>query len=183
MSEYDRLHEEYEALVEEAKKRTENTSKDIIPKCCENLKKQGLSNEDLVHRIKQDFDFWHESTIYDAIPDEYKKVTKPKKIRPPESIVIEQSTSGNIQSNEPVTDEPNNNQFGKGVVPMTEEKPKLQNMRMVMSAGQFSGLGKGMLKKLEEKGWNVDYAIEYDANEKALYVDVADKGEARNVND
>lgn len=98
--------DEYESLVEEARKRTRMASKDYIPKCCEILKKQGVPQEKITHRIRKDFAFWGHTTIYEAIPEEYKKETKPKKIPPPESILLEQSTSGTShQSSEPnITD-------------------------------------------------------------------------------
>lgn len=108
------------------------------------------------------------------------------------TIVVEQSTSGSSQPNsqsvpqnqEPVTDKPNNDQYSTS----NEEKPILdvqlqpqQGFRMVMSAGQFMGLIKGMTEKIKEKRGTVDYVIEYDAKEKALFVDFAEPGEARNI--
>lgn len=181
----------YDRLLEEAKKQGANLAKNYVPELYNILvQEEKLDPKDAGDRVKKDLALiWSPATIRKNLPDEAlheEKDTSNKDIEesaiPVSHIVVQQSTSGST-TNEPVTDEPDNERFGMGVVPMSDEKPKTRNMRMVMSAGQFSGLGKGMLKKLEEKGWNVDYAIEYDANEKALYVDVADKGEARNVND
>lgn len=121
------MSDEYDELVQQAKNRTHTASKDYIPKCCEILKAEGKSNEDLVHKIRKDFSFWSPTTIYEAIPDEYKKETKPKKeleesIQPPESILIEKTTNGKeeyLSDDEygkgvvPVIDEPNNNQYDK----------------------------------------------------------------------
>lgn len=122
------MSDEYDELVQQARNRTHTASKDYIPKCCEILKAEGKSNEDLVHKIRKDFSFWSPTTIYEAIPDEYKKETKPKKeleesIQPPESILIEKTTNGKevIASSDdeygkgvvPVTDEPNNDQYDK----------------------------------------------------------------------
>lgn len=121
------MSDEYDELVQQARNRTHTASKDYIPKCCEILKAEGKSNEDLVHKIRKDFSFWSPTTIYEAIPDEYKKETKPKKeleesIQPPESILIEKTTNGKeeyLSDDEygkgvvPVIDEPNNNQYDK----------------------------------------------------------------------
>lgn len=189
MSDYDRLHEEYESLVEEARKRTEVASKDYIPKCCENLKKQGLPSEKITHRIREDFSFWSTKTIYEAIPDEYKKETKPKnviveKINGGKSILTKESSRDN--SNEPVTDKPNNDQYGMGVVPMSNEsppEPKSQGVRIVMSGGKFAGLITAMKDIQDANGMKPRYVIEYDPKERDLYVDLAEEGEAKNVND
>ena len=106
---------EYDSLLEQARTRTNIASKDYIPKCCEILKKQGLSNEDITKRIRRDFKFWGQTTIYEAVPEEYKKQTKPKKIPLPESILLEQSSRDSTrQMHEPDT-------FGMGVVEMESE--------------------------------------------------------------
>jgi hypothetical protein len=99
----DKSISEYETLVQEAKKRTRIAAKDYIPKCCDILKGQGLSNERIVHKIRRDFgDSWSQATIYDAIPDEYKKQTKPlKKDSSLESILIEQSAGRGVVYEEP----------------------------------------------------------------------------------
>lgn len=96
----DKSISEYESLVREARNRTKVASKDYIPKCCEILKKEGLPSDKIVRRIKWDFgEIWSTKTIYEAIPDEYKKVIE-QSVHPREPILLEQSSSGLIERRE-----------------------------------------------------------------------------------
>lgn len=192
----------YDRLLEEAKKQGANLAKNYVPELYKILvEEEKLEPKDAGDRIKKDLVLiWSIQTINKNLPEEAKHTEKDpheknvteEYVKPVSHTIIEQTTNGTtlpattVPDFEPVTDKPNNDQFGKGVVPMTneEEKPILKHsIRLVMSEGQFSGLAKGMLKKHEENGWKVDYAIEYDAKERALYLDVAEKGEQRDIDD
>ena len=183
----------YDRLLEEAKKQGANLAKNYVPELYKILvEEEKLDPKDAGDRIKKDLALiWSLQTINKNLPEEAKHMEKSheetekdtKFVKPLSQIVIGQSTSGNSQSDEPVTDKPNNDEFGMGVVPMTEIKSKTHNFRIVMSAGKFRGLGKAMLKKEQDNGSDLNYAIEYDAKERALYVDVAEQGEAKDIDD
>ena len=130
---------EYETILAEAKTKASGLAKEYIPRLYKELVEvEKLDPIDAGDRIKNDLiDTWSRSTIYDNLPDEAKKETKPKKndieekIPTSESIVIEQSTSGKSETPlspttvpdfEPVADKTNNDQYDK----LAERYNKLQ---------------------------------------------------------
>lgn len=183
---------EYDDLIEEARHKTKTTSREIIPRCCEILLKEGLSRDEISRRIREDFrDIWIPQTIWEAIPDEYKKETKPKKNRVADSILLEQSTNGSTHiTRDPEPENPGGfNTKGMGVVDPPddqemEDKPKKQQphvTRIVMSKVGFEELIKYMQRKVQDEKDAKKFVIEYDADAREMFVDIADPGEEINV--
>lgn len=194
----------YDRLLEEAKKQGANLAKNYVPELYKILvEEEKLDPKDAGDRVKKDLVLiWSIQTINKNLPEEAKHTEKDhsnndieESVKPVSQIVMEQSTSGTtlpsttVPDFEPVTDEDSNDQFGKGVVPMTndnEEKPILnlqtQNVRMVMSNTKFHALIRHMADFYEQNKTTAKrYVIEYDPQEKELYVDVAEEGEERNI--
>lgn len=75
-------------------------------------------------------------------------------------------------------------QKGMGIVePEREGEPESRSLRMVMSAKKFKALFEHMDDFHTKNGAETDYAIEYDPDDKELYVDLAEKNEKRNITD
>jgi hypothetical protein len=73
----DNIESEYNKLLEEAKRRGRETAKTWIPKLCDALEKEKLSNEDIRDRVEKDcIDIWSKATIRDSIADKYKNKQK-----------------------------------------------------------------------------------------------------------
>lgn len=184
---------EYDRLLEEAKNAVLRLAKNYVPELYGALMKEpNMTPKDAGDRIKKDLALtWSPKTINKHLPDEAKHEEKDRSNKDIEEsaelvpqIVIGQSTSGNF--NEPVTDKPNNDQYGMGVVPMSNEsppEPKSQGVRIVMSGGKFAGLITAMKDIQDANGMKPRYVIEYDPKERDLYVDLAEEGEAKNVDD
>lgn len=185
----------YDRLLEEAKKQGANLAKNYVPELYKILvEEEKLEPKDAGDRIKKDLVLiWSIQTINKNLPEEAKHTEKDhsnndieESVKPVSQIVMEQSTSGSSSTSEPVTDKPNNDQYGMGVVPMSNEsppEPKSQGVRIVMSGGKFAGLITAMKDIQDANGMKPRYVIEYDPKERDLYVDLAEEGEAKNVDD
>lgn len=209
-------YSEYETLLADVKSifdRSETEKKQKIQELAKKLDWLGHKQKDIAKKIAKDLKGYAVSSyVYQCLDDKYKtpqdryydletstvELTNDQKQNERETekkkIVLEQTTTGTtllpttVPDFKPVTDEANNDQFGKGVVPMTneEEKPILnlqpQNVRMIMSNGKFHALIRHMTDFYEQNKTRAkSYAIEYDPQEKELYVDVAEEGEIRNI--
>jgi hypothetical protein len=80
-----------------------------------------------------------------------------------------------------MTDQDKDKGVWGGILEEEEKEQAQKPLRIVMSAGLFSGLGKDMQKKVAENGKQARYVIEYHPKTRDIFTDVAEKGEEINA--